>query len=241
MSDVTPSAAAPAPSLVDLQAEVTAAREELVASIAELKSQATPKALAERGGRTVTGFFTDEFGGIRPERVAIAGALAYIVGMVVLVTLVALNLFGLFEVTLGGGAMGSASELASKEGASGAFFNASKFLTLGGLMVWRGMAFLSADGRTIYVHVEHRHRLAERRPDPVVIHARGHHEHEHLVLADVQGGHIAQAVHRVKMHAVVQHVAIDVAESRILAAFEDGDDGLFFMDVESDVEFRGRV
>ena len=47
----------------------------------------------------------------------------FLVGMVVLVTLVALNLFGLFEVTLGGGAMGSASELASKEGASGAFFN----------------------------------------------------------------------------------------------------------------------
>ena len=47
----------------------------------------------------------------------------FLVGMVVMVTLVALNLFGLFEVTLGGGAMGTASELASKEGASGAFFN----------------------------------------------------------------------------------------------------------------------
>ena len=47
----------------------------------------------------------------------------FLVGMVVMVTLVTLNLFGLFEVTLGGGAMGTASELASKEGASGAFFN----------------------------------------------------------------------------------------------------------------------
>ncbi len=47
----------------------------------------------------------------------------FLVGMVVLVTLVALNLFGLFEVTLAGGAMGAASELASREGASGSFFN----------------------------------------------------------------------------------------------------------------------
>ncbi len=47
----------------------------------------------------------------------------FLVGMICLVTLVALNLFGLFEVTLAGGAMGTASELASREGASGAFFN----------------------------------------------------------------------------------------------------------------------
>lgn len=47
----------------------------------------------------------------------------FLVGMVILVTLVALNLFGLFEVTLAGSAMGTASNLASKEGASGAFFN----------------------------------------------------------------------------------------------------------------------
>jgi hypothetical protein len=39
-----------------------------------LKAQATPGALARRGGRNVAGFFTDEFGGIRPERVAIVGA-----------------------------------------------------------------------------------------------------------------------------------------------------------------------
>jgi thiol:disulfide interchange protein DsbD len=40
-----------------------------------------------------------------------------------LVTLVALNLFGLFEVNLSGTAMGAASELAYKEGSAGAFFN----------------------------------------------------------------------------------------------------------------------
>jgi len=90
MSDATPSTAgqqgkertAP-PTIDELQAEVEAARDELVASIAELKSQATPKALVERGGRSVTGIFTDEFGGIRPERVAIAGAV--VIGLIALV------------------------------------------------------------------------------------------------------------------------------------------------------------
>jgi thiol:disulfide interchange protein DsbD len=43
--------------------------------------------------------------------------------MTVLVTLVALNLFGVFEVILGGRAMGVASDLASREGNAGAFFN----------------------------------------------------------------------------------------------------------------------
>jgi thiol:disulfide interchange protein len=41
----------------------------------------------------------------------------------VLVTLVALNLFGVFEVTLGGGVLGAAGDLAARHGASGAFFN----------------------------------------------------------------------------------------------------------------------
>jgi len=43
--------------------------------------------------------------------------------LTVVVTLVALNLFGVFEVTLGGGAMGAAAGLATKEGNLGAFFN----------------------------------------------------------------------------------------------------------------------
>jgi thiol:disulfide interchange protein DsbD len=49
--------------------------------------------------------------------------LHFIMAMTVLVLLVALNLFGVFEVTLRGRAMGAASELAAKEGAAGAFFN----------------------------------------------------------------------------------------------------------------------
>ncbi|MDB6125878.1 MAG: thiol:disulfide interchange protein [Pedosphaera sp.] len=41
----------------------------------------------------------------------------------ILITLVALNLFGLFEITLSGRAMGAAGELTAKEGTAGAFFN----------------------------------------------------------------------------------------------------------------------
>ncbi len=47
----------------------------------------------------------------------------FLVAITALVVLVALNLFGLFEVTLGGTAMGAAGQLATKHGASGAFFN----------------------------------------------------------------------------------------------------------------------
>lgn len=41
----------------------------------------------------------------------------------ILMTLIALNLFGVFEITLSGKALGAASELSSKPGFSGAFFN----------------------------------------------------------------------------------------------------------------------
>jgi thiol:disulfide interchange protein len=46
----------------------------------------------------------------------------FLLGMTILVTLVSLNLFGVFEVTLGG-AMNTAGNLSSRTGASGAFFN----------------------------------------------------------------------------------------------------------------------
>ncbi len=82
MSDASTPPSEPKPSLVDLQAEVTAAREELVASITELKSQTQPKALAGRAGDNVKGFFTDEYGGVRPDRVAIVGAV--VVGLIVI-------------------------------------------------------------------------------------------------------------------------------------------------------------
>lgn len=47
----------------------------------------------------------------------------FLVVLTVLVTLVALNLFGLFEVNLGGRVMNTAGTLASKHGPAGAFFN----------------------------------------------------------------------------------------------------------------------
>ena len=51
------------------------------------------------------------------------GSSVFIVCLTTLVTLVALNLFGVFEVTLGGRALDTAGALASKHGAVGAFFN----------------------------------------------------------------------------------------------------------------------
>jgi thiol:disulfide interchange protein DsbD len=47
----------------------------------------------------------------------------FLVVVCALVTLVALNLFGVFEVVLGGRVMGAAGELAAREGKAGAFFN----------------------------------------------------------------------------------------------------------------------
>ncbi len=51
------------------------------------------------------------------------GSPVFVVCLTTLVLLVALNLFGVFEVTLGGRALDAASRLASKHGAAGAFFN----------------------------------------------------------------------------------------------------------------------
>jgi thiol:disulfide interchange protein DsbD len=47
----------------------------------------------------------------------------FLVAMTTLATLIALNLFGVFEVTLEGKTMGAAANLSSKHGAAGAFFN----------------------------------------------------------------------------------------------------------------------
>ena len=51
------------------------------------------------------------------------GSPVFVVCLTTLVMLVALNLFGVFEVTLGGRALNAAGGLASKHGAAGAFFN----------------------------------------------------------------------------------------------------------------------
>lgn len=47
----------------------------------------------------------------------------FVILLTIVVTLVALNLFGVFEVTLGGGALDAASEAASRHGGGGAFMN----------------------------------------------------------------------------------------------------------------------
>lgn len=47
----------------------------------------------------------------------------FLVILTILVTLVALNLFGVFEITLSGSVLGAADELARREGKPGAFFN----------------------------------------------------------------------------------------------------------------------
>lgn len=51
------------------------------------------------------------------------GSPVFLVCLTTLVTLVALNLFGVFEVAIGGRALDSAGNLAARHGASGAFFN----------------------------------------------------------------------------------------------------------------------
>jgi len=58
------------------------------------------------------------------------GSPVFVVCLTTLVTLVALNLFGVFEVTLGGRALDAAGGLASKHGAAGAFFNGALATTL---------------------------------------------------------------------------------------------------------------
>ena len=58
------------------------------------------------------------------------GSPVFIVCLTTLVTLVALNLFGVFEVSPGGRTLNAAGELASKHGAPGAFFNGLLATTL---------------------------------------------------------------------------------------------------------------
>lgn len=69
---MTEKKAAPAqPSAAQLEAEISAARDNLAATLDQLRAETTPRALAARGVNAVKGFFTDEYGGVRPDRVAI--------------------------------------------------------------------------------------------------------------------------------------------------------------------------
>ena len=81
---VSPSPVAGPRSVADWQAEVADARADLVANVARLRAAVQPQAILQRGVRSAVGWFVGE-NGIRPERVAIAGAVA--VGLVVVVAL----------------------------------------------------------------------------------------------------------------------------------------------------------
>lgn len=72
----------PAPTVPELVAEIAAAREEFGTALAALKGEVQPAALADRASRTVKGWFTDERGSIRPDRVAIAaGVVVGVIGL----------------------------------------------------------------------------------------------------------------------------------------------------------------
>ena len=64
----------PQQSVQAIQSDVEAARADFIASLTQLREQTSPGALAQRGVRVAGSWFTDEFGGVRPERVAIVGA-----------------------------------------------------------------------------------------------------------------------------------------------------------------------
>jgi len=79
------------------------------------------------------------------------------VALLIVVTLVTLNLFGVFEVSLGGRAMGAASQWAAREGSAGAFFNGVLATALGTsctapfLAVAVGFAFTQTTGIILLV------------------------------------------------------------------------------------------
>lgn len=69
---MTNSPQAKQPSAAELQAEIEAARENLTTTLEQLKAETRPKALLQHGVNGVKSFFTDEYGGIEPKKVAIA-------------------------------------------------------------------------------------------------------------------------------------------------------------------------
>ena len=62
-----------------IEADLARTRERLSASVSQLQAATTPQALTARGVSKARALFFDEFGGIRPERVAMAvgGVVAY--------------------------------------------------------------------------------------------------------------------------------------------------------------------
>lgn len=70
------------PSTADLQSEVAAARAALDQAVADLRAGVAPQAIAERALEGAKGWFTDEHGGLRPDRLAIvAGVVVGFIGL----------------------------------------------------------------------------------------------------------------------------------------------------------------
>lgn len=56
----------------ELEAEIAQVRERLATTLDQIKGEVQPSAMVRRGRNAVLGWFTDEYGGVRPERVALA-------------------------------------------------------------------------------------------------------------------------------------------------------------------------
>ena len=64
-----------------IEADMRAARERLTSGVTDIKDYVAPKSVAQRQTNKVRAFFVDEFGGVRPERVAmVAGG---VVGLLI--------------------------------------------------------------------------------------------------------------------------------------------------------------
>ena len=68
-----PAKPAPRPvrSIAEIEADMATTRARLAATVNQLEDRVKPANVARRGIDTVKGFFVDEYGGVRPERVAV--------------------------------------------------------------------------------------------------------------------------------------------------------------------------
>ena len=65
----------------EIVADLDRARARLASDVEGLRDYFAPTAIVRRGSERVTGWFLDDFGGIRPDRVAIAVAPVAAVGV----------------------------------------------------------------------------------------------------------------------------------------------------------------
>jgi len=72
--------AVPQRSSADLAADLERTRARLAGDVDQLRDYFAPASLARRGSERVTGWFLDDFGGVRPERVAAVVAPIVVLG-----------------------------------------------------------------------------------------------------------------------------------------------------------------